>query len=459
MRDTQQPSSTELLPQKLKEIGGYVAAILLYILAIIGQPPEPFASYPSTISLLTIFISVGALWLWRWPKLDIGERSRTKRLGKAETVPWQRRLELALLLSLTLLSIGRAIVKSRAAAQELSGFVCESERSDAPVIIIANFAADTTEFGNSLTNAMNSRIGDRFRICKYNRTINLGSEAIEIGKREEAMLVIWGNRNADISEVYLTAIKWQMLNKRDETILVDGGQNALVLLTENIIAEILFAQGLHSEAQRSIGAALMAADTRGMSEKNATLMSSSYFLFGLLSDPNQLPEQQLAKPKQAIFAYSRAIELNGAFESAYINRAALYELEGESEKAIADCRVLIERDKASGVEARLMRGQIYLDQQRYTEAIADFEAARDSRFIYPEHYLYSYVVHSLSKAYLLHGDYMLGEQNYQKLILLSGSDAEEFISDLEQSASKIPLPEGKDTIVRMIAYIKQIRQP
>jgi len=469
MAHPQQPSGIRHLPRALGEISGYAVAILAYLLALVGQPPAPFAAFPATISLLTIFASVGAQWLWRWPKIAAGRPAappaRPARRGRSHPArppgpgPTQRRVELAALSALTGVSLGLAGFRATAVAEEISGFHCANELPGAPSILVANFIADADGFGDSLANVMVIEAGARFRVCRYNRSIALGDEAEAVGERFGATLVVWGNSSERLAEVYMTAIDWAMLTRRDASLGVSGSREGILLLAEHIVAEILFAEGKVAEAQASIVAAVREADTPGMAAENPALLSDSYFLLGLLLDPGQLPDEQLGRPRQAIFAYSRAIALDPQLDSAYLNRALLYGRADDVDAALADYSALIARDSRFLLEALLARGQLLLQRKSYPAAIADFVAVREHPLVDPQHPLYVYAVHFLGKAYLLNGDYALAEHTYEGLTALSAEDADYIVDDLNSVVGAARGPEARATIAGIITRARGLPEP
>jgi tetratricopeptide (TPR) repeat protein len=483
--------STDGLKQFLKllgEVAGFAITILGYIFAILGRPLPPFQAYPATTSILTILLSLIFLWLWRWSKITSRKPSKPgTRLANRKKPPvepsssasffalWsaaqdqelnmprkQRRFEISFLLSLTLAAFGITGLRLSPAMVEISEFHCINELPGAPKIVIANFVPSNSDpFGDNVANVMDGQARKRLLVCRYKREIKLNDEAEKIGAKYQATLVIWGNINNDLSKVYLTTIGWERQNQHEDAVPLKDGQDDLALLSESILAELLLSQGNVIDAQNNLSTALDSAETQGLD--NSTLMADSYFLLALLYDPNQIgKDNPQANRHQAIRFYSRAIELNTDFDSAYLNRAYAYDAEGEIEKAIADLSNVINRQGTSASAINLLtRGQFYIRSRKYSEAISDFETALNNPQTVTDDPTYFDLIHYLGMAYLLRGDITTAEQTYQRLPALSKGDTqyEYMIKELSELPIGPNSPETKEAIERIINSIKQLQTP
>jgi len=74
----------------------------------------------------------------------------------------------------------------------------------------------------------------------------------------------------------------------------------------------------------------------------------------------------------AIFAYTKAIELNPQDGDAYTNRGAVYDTKGEYDLAITDYTKGIELNPQDG-DAYTNRGNVYLGKGQYDLAISDYD--------------------------------------------------------------------------------------
>ncbi len=71
--------------------------------------------------------------------------------------------------------------------------------------------------------------------------------------------------------------------------------------------------------------------------------------------------------------HNRAIELDPKISGrAYFNRASIYNLRNQWDKALADYELAIEL-RANYHQAYFNRGIVYLKQENWTDAIEDFE--------------------------------------------------------------------------------------
>jgi|GEM_PF-2151048 len=491
MSNLKEPNGLSLnqIPKMLGEIGGFVTAILAYLLAIVGYAPSPFSAYSSTISILTILVTLVVLWLWRWAKItkkkstEIAALEEKREASLTDTLlgpfrsshSWlfsmslpRRRFEIICLSSLTLLTVSITGLKIPLVIEEISGLHCLNKISNAPRIIIANFSASNpSPFDNNLAIAMEMQVKDQLQICRYNRPVEFPDEAKKIGDQSQAMLVIWGNTSEEVVKVYWKAVNWEMLDERTEISLGQGqDEDDIALFIQMIGTEILFNQDQVAEAQKNIGAAVEAAEaveadeSRALARTNPKLLASGYFLQGLLFDPNQLTKAlQAADTPKAIRAYSQAIELDPDLDTAHQNRSLLYWMkQHDPEKAKNDCEALISKHSETYyIDACLICGQIYLEQKNYGQAIAKFEIALQDASVDEAHPDYPYLVHYLGQAYLLHGEALLAEQTYQRLHTLNPEDAEVFINDLTeiQNAPELP-PDTQAIIKRIIAQIQHL---
>lgn len=489
----EKPDPLKKFSESLKEIGGYVAAILFYILALVGYVPPPLPqSFSSTVSTLTILASVTALWLWRFPRIT-GKRpaessgilvagskhpsessvkdsffspfrSDSKRFYNMPLA--QRRLEGAILLSLTVFAVGVTGARLPSIVGEIGGLRCVKTVSDAPRILIADFSPpNTNQFADSLANYMAVKMETQLEVCRYNRPFVLFDEAMNTGARHRAELVIWGNDNDGLLDVYLTptAPEWDISDPLKDGLSVRDSNKEVALLAEQIAAEILFFQGQPAKARENLSRALESAEeAQDLRSANPGLLADGRFLLGLLLDPNQYSEgSDVADLSRAIAEYSRAIRLNATLEVAYLNRAALYTLSGDTEKAIADYSklILIAENPDNKFDAYWQKAELQLKQGRCSEVIPDLETALQSPGA-GEYYLYPYLVHELGKAYLMCGNYSAAEDAYRNILQLEEEYAFLFAEELNALVSKDPGNKALEEVVNsIIEYLEQVPNP
>ncbi|MCK6538828.1 MAG: hypothetical protein L6Q26_02120 [Anaerolineales bacterium] len=490
---TEKPDPLKRFSESLKEIGGYVAAILFYILALTGYVPPPLPqSYSSTVSTLTILVSMTALWLWRFPRIAAKRPAESSGILVAGSkhppessvrdsflLPFrsdsrrsynmplaQRRLEGALLFSLTAFAIGVTGARLPSIAGEIGGLRCLKTVSDAPRILIADFSPpNTNQFGDSLANYMSVKMETQLEVCRYYRPFTLVDKARDTGARHGAELVVWGNDNDGLLDVYLTptAPEWDISDPLKDGLSVRDSNKEVALLAEQIAAEILFFQGQPAKARENLSRALESAEeAQDLRSANPGLLADGRFLLGLLFDPNQYPEgSDVADLGRAIAEYSKAVRLNETLEVAYLNRAALYTLSGDTEKAIADyARVILIADNSNDLfDAHLQKAELQLGKGMCSDVIADLETALQS----PDaegYYLYSYLVHNLGKAHLMCGNYNAAEDAYRNILQLEAEYAFLFAEELNALVSERPGNQAlEEEVNNIVEYLEQVSHP
>lgn len=80
------------------------------------------------------------------------------------------------------------------------------------------------------------------------------------------------------------------------------------------------------------------------------------------------------RPRDAVEAYTRALEQEPDTRYAIEHRAAAYASLGEAERALADLTSIIEK-RSDDPDAYVDRGNFFLNQREYVKAIADFDKA------------------------------------------------------------------------------------
>jgi len=88
---------------------------------------------------------------------------------------------------------------------------------------------------------------------------------------------------------------------------------------------------------------------------------------------------------QAIYEYTKAIDVNPNFAKAYNNRGVAYAQEGSLSRAIADFTMAI-ADNSKDAEAYNNRGHAYAQQGDFLQAIHDYTKAIDINAIYVKAY-------------------------------------------------------------------------
>jgi len=98
-----------------------------------------------------------------------------------------------------------------------------------------------------------------------------------------------------------------------------------------------------------------------------------------LYDGNE--DQKVGNLDQAIYEYSKAIDMNPNFAKAYDNRGVAYAKEGSLKRAIADFTMAI-ANNSKDAEAFNNRGRAYAQQGNYYQAIYDYSKSIEINPIY-----------------------------------------------------------------------------
>jgi tetratricopeptide (TPR) repeat protein len=368
-------------------------------------------------------------------------------------------LEIFVLVVLSLAAAGFISTKSTEVREEFSGFHCLTANAEVPRIIIANFdPADESGFSQRLGNYLGIYSRDRLQICRYNHQIKAPIEVDEIGKEKLATIVVWGDLRGESADIYLNAIGRETLFGHEPTIPVMNGQADVALLAEMLVADNLYLQGEFSPAQTNLMVAIEVAERENLANSNPQLLARSYFILGQLYDPALTYDNLHADSRQALFAYSKAIDYNSKLHQAYLNRAMLYWYENQVEKVLADLNVLINAPSVFIDYAYWLRGQLYLEQGQYSEAISDLNIALQ----YPttDYSNDPDLIYALGKAYLLNGDYTQAVQTYQDLFPpLTLDDVNYYVNDLKEILNDDHPPEVIAGIEEIIQVIQQMQSP
>ena len=115
----------------------------------------------------------------------------------------------------------------------------------------------------------------------------------------------------------------------------------------------------------------------------------------LQSGNNDLSQGNL---DQAIFDYTKVIDMDPNLAKAYDNRGVAYAQEGSLSLAIADFTMAI-ANKANDAEAYNNRGHAYAQQGNFLQAVADYSKAIDINPIYVKAYNNREIVYYKLKEY------------------------------------------------------------
>ncbi len=488
------PTLPETRPLKdiLGEIGLYVASIVAYVAGLKGM--IPYTGFQKTASLVTVILTVVALWLWRWPKITrVIHKSPGSELiivGKVEKeLPpsflercvdplrsnselsysmklLQRRVEIFFLTGLAIFSAFQTKTFLSDISAELGGLKCGKEGTSGLRIVVMQFdTPDDDKFDTRLYDSISETLKGKVTVCRAGQVIQTADEAVKIGEELKAAIVIWGNRDDALFQVNIVVTSWDLdgirrnVPQKDMTDFRYYGLEQIPFLTQYVLSNIFYIKGDVSSAIEILNDALTSAKDQNWATEAGMDNPDVYFLLGTFYQDDSHRSSELEK---AAKAYIEAIRLNPGFEQAYLNRAGVWLELGRYPEAISDCTFLIdnksflasfayliraqaqpdriesEKDFESalkypipGVIVRQLRGETRLKKwQDYPGAITDFTTAIQ---LEPQN---QRLYHSLGKAYLLNGDYSLALDTYRTLCFsleqnIEQQNKEVFIEDLK----------------------------
>jgi tetratricopeptide (TPR) repeat protein len=360
-----------------------------------------------------------------------------------------------------------------------------SKEPDALRVIIVDFdeVGPQPQFllEDRLFDDLSERLEGDMAICRLQQVVSLRSEALALGERTQAAIIVWG-RSDVVFEAHIEVAGWDLpgrdlppLPSEDvaKSTFVIREQIHLGFLTEFTFSEILYLDNQIERAQQVLNEALTRAEQQGLSEDNAADMAEAYYLQGFLSKESPKPDFQ-----QAVVAYSKAFELDPTFYAAILNRGEVYRQLGEDENARADYELLIEEHtslassayinlallvtesdqgaaeryfvsaiKLNPLEGYWYRGNVRLYKWNDPEgAVDDFNEAVKLK---PGAYFF---YHSLGQAQLIAGQTDNAIETYQEIIVYLDEDArQEVIKELKALSQQRPhLNESITGIIRSL---------
>lgn len=422
---------TESLEARIKHwigllggIGGLVTTLLGLVTALLGTA----GPYPATVAALTALIMAAGLGWWRWPRITATkpvsilvpdpphpptpaapktshffEPFRLKSQVNYEMRPWRRVAEAWGLLAFSIAALGFAGGQMARLRAELSGMYCPLAQSGDLRVIIATFnRPEKTEdpfFEQALLNSMQKKFRNRALVCRYKRILSDYEKAQEIGAQYQAAIVIWGNTNNTQYKVYIedTALKinGEELDSPPGADYLTLGPNQIPYLVGYVQSEILYMNFETDQAIRELEEALALARDQAWAAEHPDLMAEGEYFLGQL--------EQLAQPaenQQALNHFAQALTLTPENYPIYLSRGNLYlELEKYPE-AIADATRVIENAPELANVAYGLRGEAYQAQGDFQAAVADLTQAQELTRVKDN----PYVFYDLSLALLLAGD-------------------------------------------------------
>jgi len=461
----------------LGEIGGYVAAIITYLLALTGQGGQTITPYPITVSNLTALVTVIVVFLWRWPKLSEksaveppgAEEQASKRtlLGKLIIILTsndkrfiksllQRRLEIFSLASLFVGILTLGGMKMSSMAEEISGLNCINPSAPFRVMVTDFTFSKDRVFEKNLANALVRLSKDKFQVCRYEREIEFTEDAAAAAERYHMDLALWGSFSNDrysISFYPEDVVGYE--NPKGEPI--EGTDEQLAFVAAKFIASIYLVQGDIPAAQTTLELALDIADEQDWAVENPASLADGYFLMGQILAAN--PGEGPLALEPAIQAYTEAIRQDQNFEIAYWHRAFLYSEEGNIEKALADYDALIAINHNLVVDAYLVKTDIYLKVGDCETALQTINSTLQLPSMDDKHEKYGDLIFTLGKTHLLCGSYSEAQSDFERLPVLDADTAAAYIDELGGIAESFDDPVLKDEFQKAIAIIEKKQLP
>jgi tetratricopeptide (TPR) repeat protein len=486
----------------IAEISGYAAVLVSYILAISGRTPgqAPVSTSIATILITTIFV-VG--WRWRSIKRQNSSSSGLVLTLPASAIPPEktplhnllepikrttrknyiyslrrRRVESGILLGVTLLCVSWTGSHFNAALQEFSNplLSCSTGGKKELRILIANIQDLGDQPGllveDRLYDFLSDYQGGQFEVCRWKEPISVRSTAKGVALSNGADMLIWGRRDI-IYEIHLEVPAWESLNR---TLSRTSSEEAtsyqfqltewehLGYVTEFAISEMIFLSGESALAQERLETALNLAKQADFAKEHKKDIAAGYFLLGLFYDPNTDSNRQ--SPQKAIDAYTQAVVWQDDLYGSVLNRGVIRASEGQTEDAIQDFSLLIDRDAslkgsayinraflqsdpqameddidnainfAEGIdkaEGYFFRSQLRLDREDHQGAIEDLKQAVA---LDPQGY-YNY--HMLGMVQLSVGQFEAARETYKQILpTLDEFTRQQVLDELAQVAETMP---------------------
>lgn len=146
----------------------------------------------------------------------------------------------------------------------------------------------------------------------------------------------------------------------------------------------------------------------------------------LLDGNDSFKEGDLA---QAIYEYTKALDLNPNLAKAYNNRGVAYAQQGFMSPAIADFTMAI-ANKPNDAEAYNNRGHAFAEEVKLTKAIADYSMAIKINAIYAKAY------NNRALAYYDLKEYDKAWADVHKVEKIGGTTDPDFIKALRRASGK-----------------------
>jgi tetratricopeptide (TPR) repeat protein len=133
---------------------------------------------------------------------------------------------------------------------------------------------------------------------------------------------------------------------------------------------------------------------------------------------------------QAIFDYTKALDINPNIAKAYDNRGVAYALRGYPAPAIADFTMAIANDPKDA-EAYNNRGHAYAQKDNLTQAIADYTKAIDINTFYVKAY------NNRELAFYMMKEYDKAWSDVHTVEKIGGAIDSNFIETLRKASGKV----------------------
>jgi tetratricopeptide (TPR) repeat protein len=505
--------SAKEIVSSITDIATSVGALIAYLVALFGLGDTP---YPKTTSLLTILATSILLINWRWAHIrrkrggslagggpaPAGSKAARKHSLLDRTLDpikknsrenyrlplGRRRLEMVILLFLTVLTLGWSGMNFSDTMDEMTkdpALTCSNIQSQDRLLVVIADLLETNQqllISDKIYDSMVSHQGvGQFNVCRLYETIKVNTEALEKAEEYGADIIIWG-RSDVIYQIHLEAPALANPHRKLSELSSEEAASVefqlkepehIAYVTQFVLSELFLLDGNVTEAQIRLANVLSNANESSLDVILPKDIADGYFLLGLFYDPGFSTSPDLQK---SVDAYTEAILLDPELFAARLNRGLVLMELGRLEEAIMDFSFLIENDtplKGSGyinrallqndpeaamtdldeaikfdpAEGSFFRGIIRMNEGDFQGAIEDFKVAVKHD---PQGF-YNY--HLLGQAQLYAGEYEAAQQTYTQIVrYLDEETRQQVIIELEQDAAYVP--EIKPTVEKIIKALE-----
>jgi tetratricopeptide (TPR) repeat protein len=333
----------------------------------------------------------------------------------------------------------------------------QAEKGKKLVVAIAQIHQGETISGSSLPSLKN-QVWDNLKrrtestvvICSTEAQIANDDEAIQLGKRLGAVIVVWGRMDALNLELKVTTVTREvdyLTSLRVSRLDIQTPQQLReLLLTVNVMKSFALSQLYQYEKQQNVEARQTLEnalnipeplDLEGQQkEELAKIWAKAYYFLGQLYFP---PGESCVKHEQdcdhAIESFEKGIAVYSKPYAAFIEQGVLLGLMGKMDAAVDIYSQLIQIAPTSdpAITARGNRAEILIEQGRFQEAEADLKIVCQHKTA-P---LYWFWLSLRGKLELLTGKVGSAKKTFQEVKALLAQDNPEVIKEVIEILARL----------------------